>query len=48
MPSAPARITMTELRRKLGTVLRRAKVGERFVITSRGHPVAEIGPPNSD
>jgi len=41
----PIRIGVRELRGKLGDYLRQAKSGARFVIVSRGEPVAELGAP---
>ena len=38
-------IGVSELRRNLGAYARRAKKGERLLITNRGRPVAELGPP---
>jgi prevent-host-death family protein len=36
-----------ELRRNLSRYLERAERGERFVVTDRNRPVAELGPPPS-
>ena len=41
----PVRIGVRELRGKLGEYLRQARLGARFVIVSRGKPVAELGAP---
>lgn len=41
----PIRIGVRELRGKLGDYLRQAKEGARFLIVSRGLPVAELGAP---
>ena len=41
----PIRITVSELRAKLAHFLREAKNGRRFLILSRGAPMAELGPP---
>jgi antitoxin (DNA-binding transcriptional repressor) of toxin-antitoxin stability system len=41
----PIRIGVRELRGKLGDYLRQAKSGARFLIMSRGKPVAELGAP---
>lgn len=41
----PIRIGVRELRGKLGDYLRQAKDGARFLIVSRGEPVAELGAP---
>lgn len=41
---ARRRIPTRELRAQLADVLRRATGGETTVVTSRGRPVAEIGP----
>lgn len=41
----PIRIGVRELRGKLGDYLRQAKDGARFLIVSRGQPVAELGAP---
>lgn len=37
-------IGVTDLRRNLGTYVRRAGQGERLLITNRSRPVAELGP----
>jgi prevent-host-death family protein len=37
-------IPQRELRNRVGAVLRRAELGERFTITVGGRPVAELGP----
>jgi antitoxin (DNA-binding transcriptional repressor) of toxin-antitoxin stability system len=42
----PIRIGVRELRGKLGDYLRQARLGARFVIVSRGEPVAELGAPS--
>lgn len=39
-----ARIGARELRQNLSAVLKRVEDGERFVITSRNEPVAELAP----
>lgn len=44
----PIRIGVRELRGKLGDYLRQAKRGARFLIVSRGEPVAELGAPSSE
>ena len=36
-----------EAKTKLPEILRRVEAGERFTITNRGTPVAEIGPPST-
>lgn len=41
----PIRIGVREFRGKLSDYLRQAKSGARFVIVSRGAPVAELGAP---
>jgi prevent-host-death family protein len=41
----PVRIGVRELRGKLGDYLRQAKSGARFLIMSRGEPVAELVAP---
>lgn len=41
----PIRIGVRELRGKLGDYLRQVKNGARFLIVSRGEPVAELGAP---
>jgi len=41
----PIRIGVRELRGKLGDYLRQVKNGARFLIVSRGQPVAELGAP---
>jgi len=42
----PIRIGVRELRGKLGDYLRQVKNGARFLIVSRGQPVAELGAPS--
>jgi antitoxin (DNA-binding transcriptional repressor) of toxin-antitoxin stability system len=42
----PIRVGVRELRGKLGDYLRQAKSGARFLIVSRGQPVAELGAPS--
>lgn len=37
-------LSVRELRNDVSEVLRRAEAGERFVVTVRGRPVAELGP----
>lgn len=37
-------IPQNELRNQVGTVLRRAEQGERFIVTVNGRPTAELGP----
>lgn len=44
----PIRIGVRELRGKLGDYLRQAKKGARFLIVSRGEPVAELSAPSSE
>ena len=44
----PIRIGVRELRGKLGDYLRQATDGARFLIVSRGRPVAELGAPSGD
>jgi prevent-host-death family protein len=41
-------VSVTELRRNLQTFLTRVSRGDRLRVTSRGRPVAEIGPPVAD
>lgn len=41
----PIRIGVRELRGRLADYLRQARSGARFVIVSRGQPVAELGAP---
>ena len=41
----PVRIGVRELRGNLGEYLRQARLGARFLIVSRGRPVAELGAP---
>jgi len=38
------KVGAAELRQNLGTYLRRVEEGERFVVTDRNRPVAELGP----
>ena len=45
--STPQHIGVRELRGKLSHFLRAARRGERFVIVSRGQPIAEIGAPTT-
>lgn len=42
----PTRIGVRELRGKLAYYLREARKGRRFLIVSRGEPLAELGPPS--
>lgn len=42
----PVRIGVRELRGKLGDYLRQASRGARFIIVSRGEPVAELAAPS--
>lgn len=44
MTSVPE-IPDTELRDRLDEVLLRAEAGERFTVTAKERPVAELGPP---
>jgi len=44
----PIRIGVRELRGKLGDYLRQVKSGARFLILSRGEPVAELGAPSDE
>ncbi|HEY0412159.1 MAG TPA: type II toxin-antitoxin system prevent-host-death family antitoxin [Allosphingosinicella sp.] len=44
----PIRIGVRELRGKLGDYLRQARSGARFLIVSRGQPVAELAAPSHD
>ena len=39
---------MRELRGELADAVRRAAAGERTVVTSSGHPVAQLGPLDAD
>jgi prevent-host-death family protein len=41
-------VSVTELRRNLRAFLARVRRGDRLRVTSRGRPVAEIGPPVAD
>jgi len=41
----PVRIGVRELRGNLGEYLRQARLGARFLIVSRGQPVAELAAP---
>jgi prevent-host-death family protein len=38
-------VGIAQLRQNLGVYLCRAERGERLVVTDRGRPVAELGPP---
>ena len=42
------RIGIRDLRADLAAAIRRARSGERTVITDRGQPVAELGPPATE
>jgi prevent-host-death family protein len=42
---APAEVSVREFRENLAGFLRKARQGERFVVTSHGEPVAQLGPP---
>lgn len=44
----PIRIGVRELRGKLGDYLRQARKGARFLIVSRGEPVAELSAPSDE
>lgn len=44
----PIRIGVREFRGKLGDCLRQARSGVRFLIVSRGRPVAELGAPSTE
>ena len=44
----PIRIGIRELRGKLSDYLRQAQQGARFLIVSRGEPVAELGAPSPE
>ena len=41
-------VGVRDLRAGLATFLRRARAGERLLITVDGHPVAQLGPVNAD
>ncbi len=41
-----ANVGIAELRRNLGTYLKRVARGERLIVTDRNRPVAELGPPS--
>jgi prevent-host-death family protein len=41
-------VGVAELRRNLSVYLRRVENGERFVVTDRNRPVAELGPVGHD
>ena len=43
-----AEIGVRELRAQLAAALRRAQAGERLIVTVDGHPVAQLGAPQSD
>ena len=38
------KVSVRQLRNDVSRILRRVRAGERLIITSDGHPVAEIGP----
>lgn len=42
------RVTATDAKNSLGSILAKVKEGETFLITSRGEPVATIAPVYSD
>ena len=42
--SPPVRITMTEFRKTPGEVIMRTQMGQRFVVTKAGKPVATVEP----
>jgi len=44
----PIKVGVREFRGKLGDYLRQAAKGARFLIVSRGKPVAELGAPSDD
>jgi antitoxin (DNA-binding transcriptional repressor) of toxin-antitoxin stability system len=46
--SEPIEVGVREFRGKLGDYLRQARKGARFVIVSRGQPVAELGAPSRE
>lgn len=48
MVLAMATVGVRDLRSALSTFLRRARTGERLVITVDGTPVAQLGPVESD
>lgn len=41
-----AEVKVTELRQNLPEYLARVRAGERITVTSRGRPIAELGPPS--
>lgn len=42
-----ADVNVTELRQNLPAYLERARKGQRIRVTSRGHVIAELGPPSA-
>jgi antitoxin (DNA-binding transcriptional repressor) of toxin-antitoxin stability system len=46
--STPRRVAVQEFRDNLTSFLKQVEDGERFVLSSHGKVVAEIGPPSSD
>lgn len=46
--SEPIKVSVREFRGKLSDYLRQARQGARFLIVSRGQPMAEIGAPSED
>ena len=42
------RVGIRDLRADLAAAIRRARSGDRTIITDRGRPVAELGPPAVD
>ena len=44
MEQARSRVGVRELRNQVAAVLRRARAGERVIITADGRPVAQLGP----
>lgn len=43
-----ASVGVRDLRAGLATFVRRARLGERVVVTVDGHPVAQLGPVDAD
>ena len=41
----PAEVSVREFRDNLSSFLNKAAHGQRFVVTSHGRPVAQLGPP---
>ena len=45
--TATTTIAQRDLRNRSGDILRRVRAGETFVVTTRGEPMAVLGPPSA-